>query len=70
MFDLDEAMARKDTRTVSGGEIKCLFAEIERLQPMLEDAADDADDVVTMAEDAEDVAENDWPEDDEDDANS
>ena len=32
MLDLDEVMRRKDLRTVSSGEIKCLFHEVERLR--------------------------------------
>lgn len=32
MIDLDKVMQRKDLRTVSSGEIRCLFAEIERLR--------------------------------------
>jgi len=38
MIDLDEVMRRKDLRTVSSGEIKCLGAEIVRLRASVEDA--------------------------------
>ena len=34
MIDLDEVMSRKDMRTVSSGEIKCLFAEVVRLREL------------------------------------
>ncbi len=40
MIDLDEVMGRKDMRTVTAAETKCLIAEIQRLRESVREMFD------------------------------